>query len=81
MNLFKKYRIIEIEEKFIAQKKDYLFLGSWEGIDKNNFLLWYHFECQFKYCSFGTLEEASEHLKNYKEIIKKFKIKYYYDNE
>ena len=81
MNLFKKYRIIEVKEKFIAQKKECLFFNIWDGISEKDFYLWFAFEYQFQYCSFGTLEEARQHLKNYKEFIKKPKIKYYYDNE
>ena len=80
MNLFKNYRIIKIKGKFIAQTRE-CFLFHWEGIDKDDFYLWSNFQRQKIFCSFDTLQEAKEHLKKYKEYIKKPKIKYYYDNE
>lgn len=79
MKLFKRFRIIEIEGKFIAQKRCFLF--DWAGINPIDFYLWHILEYQILLCSFDTIQEAREHLKKYKEFIKKPKIKYYYDNE
>jgi len=80
MKLFKKFRIIEIEGKFIPQTRQ-CFLFHWEGIDRADFYLWLIAYAQVNHCSFDTFEEAKEHLKKYKEFIKKPKIKYYFDNE
>jgi hypothetical protein len=78
MNLFKKYRVIEFNGKFIAQTRG-CFMCDWKGLDRADFYLWYILDMQIKYCSFDTLEEAKEHLKKYKEFVKKPKIKYYYE--
>jgi hypothetical protein len=78
MNLFKKYRVIEFNGKFIAQAQDYS-VFSWDGLDRKDFYLWYNLNSQIEYCSFDTLEEAKEHLKKYKEFVKKPNIKYYYE--
>lgn len=78
MNLFKTYRVIEFKGKFIAQTTEW-FVFDWCGLDRKGFYLWYNLNSQIEYCSFDTLEEAKEHLKKYKEFVKKPKIKYYYE--
>ena len=78
MNIFKtKYRIMETEQKFIVQKKDFLF--KWAGIDKRDFYPWCQYNNQLYFCSFDTFEEAKYFLDKYKSIRNKSKIKYYYD--
>lgn len=78
MNIFKtKYRIMQTEQKFIVQKKDFLF--KWVGIDKTDFYTWCQYQYQFDYCSFDTLEEAKYFLNKYKSFRNKSKVKYYYD--
>ncbi|WP_396195911.1 hypothetical protein [Flavobacterium sp.] len=73
-NIFKKYRVKEINGKFIPQRRDFPF---WEGIDKELNFLWFGSEYQEKYCLFDNLEDAKTHLFKYKEKEKE-KIKYYY---
>jgi hypothetical protein len=75
MNIFKKYRVKEINGKFIAQCKDW---GCWEGISAHDFYLWFTPEFQKQHCSFNNLEDAIKHIEKYKESIKKPKTKYYY---
>jgi hypothetical protein len=78
MKLFKKYRVIEFQGKFIAQTRE-CFLFDWKGLDRRDFYLWCTFEYQIIHCSFDTIQEAKEHLKKYKEFVKKPNIKYYYE--
>jgi len=75
INIFKKYRVKEINGKFIAQRRD---CCSWEGIGKNDFYLWFTPSLQMQHCFFDNLEDAKAHIEKYKESIKKPKNKYYY---
>ena len=60
-----KYRIKEVNGKFIPQVRVWTTIFySWEGID-NNFGTCFTSEYQYKYCALNTLEEAKERIKNY----------------
>ena len=74
-NIFKKYRVKEINGKFIAQRRD---LDCWEGISAHDFYLWFTPSLQMQHCSFDNLKDAKAHIEKYKERIKKPKTKYYY---
>jgi hypothetical protein len=78
MKLFKNYRVIKFQGKFIAQTRK-CFLFHWQGIGQYNLSLWDTFEYQITRCSFDTLEEANEHVKKYKDFTKKNKTKYHYE--
>lgn len=72
--MFKRYRILEVDGKFIPQinKK---FLGYWVGIDLYNGYEWYVLSEQISYCSKKTIEEARTVIdkwieKNKKKITK-----------
>lgn len=67
--MFKKYRILEINGKFIPQFKLTLF-DTWYSIDHTNFK-WYTFKYQLEYCSKPTLEEARVVLAKFIEKNKK----------
>ena len=68
------YRVKEVDGLFIPQK--YEFLIGWEGVPREGWYLWESNFRQIQHCSFQTLEEARERIKNYKLQIKipKFKI-------
>lgn len=67
--MFKKYRIKEVNEKFIPQQRTwFLFIYDWQGIDRKTDYLWTIY--QYEQCALDTLEEA-------KERIKKCKPKYH----
>jgi hypothetical protein len=61
--MFKKYRILEVNGKFIPQCKLFLF-DTWDGIEDNN-IKWYVFEYQLEYCSKPTIEEARAKIHKY----------------
>ena len=67
------YRIKEVGEMFIPQK--YEFLKGWYGIPREGFYLWDSDYNQRNHCSFKTLEEARNRIKNYKLEIKLPKVK------
>jgi len=75
MNIFKKYRVKEINGKFISQRRDW---DYWDGIGKTDFYLWFTPSYQIAFCSFNSLEDAKAHIEKYKESIEKPKNKYYY---
>jgi hypothetical protein len=80
-HIFKKYRVKEINGKFIPQFKSDIFF--WDGIDKELNYLWFTKEYQLRYCSFDNLADAQRHILKYKykienDKIKYYKIKYYY---
>jgi hypothetical protein len=75
MNIFKKYRVLEIDGKFIPQ---YKVAFEWEGIDKVSYFLWYLYSHQEEYCSFDNLEDAKAHIEKHKKRIGKPKIKHHY---
>lgn len=74
------YRIKQIgEDKFIPQTAnlfDYI-IGDWMGIDIDGDDTWYNKVYQEMHCICGTLEEAREVIKKYKEHIKPQKVKYH----
>jgi len=72
MNIFKKYRVKEVNGRFIPQRRTGI---GWEGIDRNIIYLWYHPNIQEERCSFCNLQDAKERLEKYK---KQKTIKYYY---
>jgi hypothetical protein len=75
INFFKKYRVKEINGKFVPQvyKKEY-----WRGIDRESYYLWYDDDYQQKHCAFYTLYAAREHIKDFKKLTKKRLPKYHY---
>jgi hypothetical protein len=81
LNIFKKYRVVEVEGKFIPQCRTGL---DWEGIGRDDFFLWSANKNYIKtYCSFETLEDAKSHIEKHKARNKhknqEFKItKYHY---
>lgn len=57
--MFKKYRILEVDGKFIPQVKICVFdFFGWVGIDLNNGGECYVLSEQIDYCSKKTIEEA-----------------------
>jgi hypothetical protein len=62
MGLFRKYRIEEINGKFIPQVRQNLI--DWEGIDKDG-SLWFNEVSQLKYCGCYSKEDAIEILNKY----------------
>jgi hypothetical protein len=80
LNIFKKYRVVEVEGKFIPQYRTGL---DWEGIGRDDFFLWFGKSNIKQHCSFETLEDAKSHIEKYKARNKhknqEFKItKYHY---
>lgn len=75
INIFKKYRVLEIDDKFIPQ---YRLCFDWEGIDKVSYFLWYVHEYQKEHCSFDNLEDAKAHIEKHKKRMEKHKTKYHY---
>lgn len=70
----KTYRIVEINDFFIAQIKE----GEWAGIDRGedtdaNYanITWNSHSSQLSNCGFKTYQEANERLLKYVEYMKK----------
>ncbi len=67
--MFKRYRILEVNGKFIPQFKLVLF-DTWMSVDEYNYI-WYIFEYQIYNCSKPTLEEARAVIAKFIEKNKK----------
>jgi len=67
INFFKKYRVKEINGKFVPQVYEKRY---WRGIDRESYYLWYNDYYQQEYCVFYTLYAARGHIKDFKKLTK-----------
>lgn len=67
--MFKKYRIIEINNNFIPQVRVNLFF--WKGIEEYSLDTWNSLEYQIEYCYHATIESAKDTIEKYKKINNK----------
>jgi hypothetical protein len=71
--MFSRYRIKEVEGKFIPQR----WCFGWEGIDRTSRYLWNSDENQYEWCAWKTLEQARTRIqeyRGYKDGIKYHKV-------
>lgn len=66
--MFKKFRILEINNIFIPQVRKNLFM--WYGIEEFNLDTWNDLEYQIEYCDHCSIEDAKETINNYININK-----------
>jgi hypothetical protein len=71
--MFSRYRIKEVEGKFIPQR----WCFGWEGIDRTSRYLWFSDENQYEWSAWKTLEQARarvQEYRGYKDGIKYHKV-------